>query len=182
MGPQCSNSTSCSEAGSGRSGLAVPMQTKRQARQQQETMTWHQPVLTQYQRHSTPSGLQLGKPSGLHPESESQTPANINTLSSQLLLSTLPSDTRPGIQLLYASSWTATARPEGSSLPAQAASHSAAVAVLHAIEGPPAQQSTAHQHKHNQLRLFDPTSCSMQSVFWCLHPACPAADAPAQHP
>lgn len=52
MGPQCSNSTSCSEAGSGCSGLAVPMQTKRQARQQQETMTWHQPVLTQYQRHS----------------------------------------------------------------------------------------------------------------------------------
>lgn len=43
----------------------------------------------------------------------------------------------------YARSCTATARPEGSSLPAQAASHSAAVAVLHATDGPPGTVSAA---------------------------------------
>jgi hypothetical protein len=58
---------------------------------------------------------------------------------------TSPAQKPTAAQLLavsYATSCTATARPEGSSLPAQAASHSAAVAVLHATDGPPAQQHT----------------------------------------
>lgn len=82
------------------------------------------------------------------------------------LPSPAPHSTSTAAQLLavsYANSCTATARPEGSSLPAQAASHSAAVAVLHATDGPPAQQHTQHSTAHQSVGVdAQPPVCLTQ--------------------